>query len=51
MKKGGYPIDLMVDTDAEPSVMTQQVDPLSNKHTTIIGATGDRVCHLFSMAR
>jgi hypothetical protein len=41
MKIRGYPIDLMVDTGTEYSVVTQPVDPLFNKHTTIIGAIGD----------
>jgi hypothetical protein len=41
----------MVDTDAEHSVVTQPVGPLSNKHTTIIGATGDRVHYPFLMVR
>jgi hypothetical protein len=50
-KIGGHPIDLMVDMGADHSVVTQPVGPLSNKHTTIIGATGDQVCHPFLMAR
>jgi hypothetical protein len=41
----------MVDMGTEHSVVTQPVGPLSNKHTTIIGATGDWVCHPFLMAR
>jgi hypothetical protein len=41
MKIGGHPIDLMVHTGAEHSVVTQPVSPLSQKHTTIIGATGN----------
>jgi hypothetical protein len=40
MKIGGHPIDVMVDIVAEHSVVTQSVGPLSNKHTTITGATG-----------
>jgi chemotaxis protein histidine kinase CheA len=42
MKIGGHPIDLMVDTvGTEHSVVTQPVGPLSKRHTTITGATGD----------
>ena len=37
---GVHPIDFMVDTGAELSVVTQPVAPLSGKETTIIGATG-----------
>jgi hypothetical protein len=51
MKIGGYPIDLMVDTGAEHSVVTQPEGPLSDKHTTIIGAIGDWVHCPFLMAR
>jgi hypothetical protein len=40
MKIGAYSIDLMVDTGAEHSFVTQPVGPLSKRHTTIIGATG-----------
>jgi hypothetical protein len=43
IKIGGHPIDLMVDTGTEHSVVTQPVGPLSNKHTTIIVATGARI--------
>jgi hypothetical protein len=39
MKIGGHPIDLMVDTGTEHSVVTQPVGPLSNKRAIIIGAT------------
>jgi hypothetical protein len=49
MKIGGHPTDLMVDTGAEHSVVTQPVGPLPNKHTTIIGATGDWVHRPFLM--
>jgi hypothetical protein len=41
----------MVDTGAEHSAVTQPVGTLSNKHTTIIGATRDRVHSPFLMAR
>jgi hypothetical protein len=41
MKIGGHPVDLMVDMGAEHSVVTQPVSPLSNKYTTITGATGN----------
>jgi hypothetical protein len=51
MKIGSHPNDLMVDIGTEHSVVTQAVGPLSNKHTTIIGATGDQVCCPFLMAR
>jgi hypothetical protein len=43
IKIGGHPVDLMVDTGTEHSVVTQPVGPLSNKHTTIIVATGARI--------
>jgi hypothetical protein len=45
MKIGGQPVDLLVVTDAEHSVVT--VGPLSKKHTSIIGATGDWAHHPF----
>jgi hypothetical protein len=51
MKIGGHPVDLMVDTGAEHSVVTQTVGPLSNKYTTITGATGDQVHHPLLIAR
>jgi hypothetical protein len=51
MKIGGHPIDHMMDTGAEHSIVTQPVGPLSNKHTTIIGATEDWVCFPFLMVR
>jgi hypothetical protein len=51
MKIGGHPIDFMVDMGAEHSAVTQPVGPLSNKCTTITGATGDRVHHPFLLAR
>jgi hypothetical protein len=51
MKIGSHPNDLMVDIGTEHSVVTQAVGPLSNKHTTIIGATGDQFCHPFLMVR
>jgi hypothetical protein len=41
MKIGGYSVDLMVDMGKDHSVLTQPVGPLSKKHTTFIGATGD----------
>jgi hypothetical protein len=46
MKIGGHPVDLMVDTGTEHSTVTQSVGPLSDKHTTIIRATGEQVCTL-----
>jgi hypothetical protein len=36
---------------AECSVVTQPLDPLSNKHTTTTGVTGDGVHNPFLMAR
>jgi hypothetical protein len=39
MKIGDHPVDLMVDTGAEHSIVTQPVGLLSKKHTTVIGAT------------
>jgi hypothetical protein len=41
----------MVDIGSKHSVVTQPVGPLSNKHTTIIGASEDWVHHPFLMAR
>jgi len=34
---GGHPIDFMVDTGAELSVVTQPVAPLSGKETPLLG--------------
>jgi hypothetical protein len=45
MKIGGYPVDLKVDMGAEHSFVTQPVGPLSQKHTTTIGAAGDQAHH------
>jgi dihydrodipicolinate reductase len=42
MKIRGHPVDLIVDMSVEHSVVNQLVGPLSNKHATIIGATGDQ---------
>jgi hypothetical protein len=39
---GGHPTDLMVDTGVEQSVVTQPVGSLSQKHATIIRATGNK---------
>jgi hypothetical protein len=50
IKIGDHPIDLMVDTGIEHSVVTHPVGPLSNKHATIIGVAGDWVHHPFLMA-
>jgi predicted aspartyl protease len=48
MKIRGHPIDLMVDTGAEHSVVSQPVAPvLSQKHTTIIRDTGGQAQHPF----
>ena len=44
MTRGGRPIDFMVDTRAEHSVVTQPVGPLSWRQITIVGATGDQIC-------
>jgi hypothetical protein len=51
MKIGGHPIDLMVDMGTEHSAVTQLVGPLSKKHTTIIGITGDWTCRPFLVSR
>jgi hypothetical protein len=51
MKTRGHPIDLKVDTSTKHPVVTQPLGPLSNKHTTIIGTTGDQAHHPFLMAR
>jgi hypothetical protein len=40
-----------VDMGTEHSVVTQPVGPLSNKHTTIIGAIENWIPHPFLMAR
>jgi hypothetical protein len=40
-----------VDTGTEHSVVTQPVGPLSKRHTTNIGATGDWVHYPFLVAR
>jgi hypothetical protein len=42
MKVRGNPITLMVDTGMTHSVVTQPMDPLSQRHTTIVGAMGDQ---------
>jgi hypothetical protein len=51
MKIGGHPVDLMMDTGAEHSVVTQPESPLSNRHKTIIRATGAQVCYPFLTSR
>jgi predicted aspartyl protease len=51
MKIEGHPIDFMVDTGAKNSVVTQTVGPLSQKHITIIGATGDQTRCPFLLSR
>jgi hypothetical protein len=51
IKIGGHPADFMVDTGTEHSVVTQSVGSHSNKHKTIIGATGDQIHCPFLMAR
>jgi hypothetical protein len=51
MKIGGHPVDLMMDLGTEHSVVTKPVGLLSNKHTTIIGATGDWVGCPFLMTK
>ena len=40
VKVGGHPVDFMVDTGAEHSVVTQQIAPFSGREVTIIRATG-----------
>jgi hypothetical protein len=51
IRMGGHPIDFMVDMGADHSVVTQPVGPLSQKHTTSIGATGDWAHQLFLVSR
>jgi hypothetical protein len=51
MKIGGHSTDIMVDMGAKHSVVTQAVGPLSNKHTTIIGAIENQAHHSFLVAR
>jgi hypothetical protein len=41
MKIGGHLVDLMVNTGAKHSVVTQPVGPLSQKHATVFGAMGN----------
>jgi hypothetical protein len=48
IKIGDHTTELMVDTGAKHSVVTQPVGPLSNKHATIIG---DQVCNFFLVSR
>jgi hypothetical protein len=48
---GDHSTALMVDTGTEHSVVTQPVDPLSKKHTAIVGATGDWAYCPFLVAR
>jgi predicted aspartyl protease len=42
MKIGGHLIDLMVDTGSTHLVVTQLMGPLSQRHATIVRATGDQ---------
>lgn len=45
---GDQPMDLMVDTSAHHSMVTQPVSPLfKKKQTTIVGATGYKAHHPF----
>jgi hypothetical protein len=48
---GGHPTDLIVDTGTKHSVVSQPVVPLSQKHTTIIGAAENQACHPFLVSR
>jgi hypothetical protein len=47
MKIRGQPVDLMMDTGTEHSVVTQPVGPLSQRHTIIIEAVEDQAHHPF----
>jgi hypothetical protein len=51
IKIGDHPIDLMGDTGMTHSVVTQPVGPLSQRHATIVGATGYQTCHTFLVSR
>jgi hypothetical protein len=51
MKIGGKPIDLLVDTGATHSVVTQPVGPLSQRHATIVGAMGGQTHRPFLISR
>jgi hypothetical protein len=51
MKIGGHPIDFMVDTGADHSIVTQPVDPFSQKHATVIRAMGNRAHCRFLVSR
>ena len=43
VKVGGHPVDFMVDTGAEHSVVTQQIAPFSGREVTITRATGAQI--------
>jgi hypothetical protein len=40
MKGGGQPVIFMMDSGAEPSVVTKLVAPLTKGRATIVGVTG-----------
>jgi hypothetical protein len=44
MSVGGQPVDFMVDTGAEHSMVTQWVAPISKRYQTIVEATGILAC-------
>jgi hypothetical protein len=51
MKIRGHPVDLMVNTEVEHSVVTQPVGLLSQKNATIIGAMGNQAHCPFLVSR
>ena len=44
---GGCPMDFMVDTGAEHSEVTQEIEPLSGKESIIIMGTGTQIGRTF----
>lgn len=42
MGVGGQPIDLMIDTRSEYTVVTQPIGPLAQRQATIVGAMGSQ---------
>jgi hypothetical protein len=51
MKIGDCPVDLLVDTGLTHSVVTQFVEPFSQRHVTVVGATGNQTHHPLFMSR
>jgi hypothetical protein len=51
MKIGNHLINFMVSAEADNSIVTQPVGPLSQKHATIIEATRNEAHHSFLVSR